>query len=514
MKESASARAVRLINNLTHTAGPFARLPFNLRPWQRKVVAQIFKTGKDGLRIYRTCLLMLPRKNGKTELAAAIALYCLLFDDEIGGEIYCAAADLEQASKVFDAMIVMIENDPELFAQVEIIRSQKRIVHRASGSFARAISAEAYNKHGFNASVVIYDELHVAPNRDLWDVLATSQGARAQPLMIAISTAGYDRHSILWELYAHAQKVQEHPALDPTFLPILFEAPIGADWTDEQVWKQANPALGDFRSLDEMRVMAARAKEIPAQEMTFRRLYLNQWTESAERWVPLAAWDACGVVEAAALRGPYRAALAGRRCYVGLDLSSTKDLTALVGVFPDEGAGFDVLAQFFVPADTIPERVRSDRVPYDQWKKDGYLIATPGPVVDYEYIRRELHAWAAEFQVLEIPYDPWNATDLVSRLLQDGLPCVPIRQGFASLNAPTKSLEAAILSKRLRHDGHPILRWNIGNIAVETDAAGNLKLSKKVSTERIDGASALVNAVDRMDRHSDAPAEDPLLVTA
>jgi phage terminase large subunit-like protein len=296
--ESASARAVRLINNLTHTSGPFALQPFNLRPWQQRVIRQLFKTRKDGLRVYRTCLLMLPRKNGKTELAAAIALYCLLFDGEIGGEIYCAAADLEQAAKVFDAMVAMIRNDPELDAQVEVIGSQKRIVHRASGSFARAISAEAYNKHGFNASVVIYDELHVAPNRDLWDVLATSQGARAQPLMIAISTAGYDRHSILWELYAHALKVHEDPTLDPTFLPILFEAPIGADWTDERVWKKANPALGDFRSLDEMRTMADRAKQIPAQEMTFRRLYLNQWTESAERWVALSDWDACCVVAA------------------------------------------------------------------------------------------------------------------------------------------------------------------------------------------------------------------------
>lgn len=187
----------------------------------------------------------------------------------------------------------------------------------------------------------------------------------------------------------------------------------------------------------------------------------------------------------------------------------------MVGVFPDDDdAGFDVLAQFFVPADNIHERVNRDRVPYDQWQREGFLIATPGPVTDYEYIRRALHAWAVEFDVREIPYDPWNATDLVSRLLQDGLPCVPIRQGFASLTAPTKSLEAAILSKRLRHDGHPILRWNIGNVVVEQDAAGNYKLSKALSTEKIDGAAALVNAIERLDRHSDAPAEDPVLVTA
>lgn len=297
MNESAPARAVRLINNLTHTAGPFARQPFNLRPWQQRIVRAIFKTGRDGLRIRRTVLLMLPRKNGKTELIAAIAIYCLLFDGEIGGEIYCAAADRDQASKVYGAMVAMIEHDPELMAQVEIIRSQKRIVHRASGSFARAISAEAYSKHGFNASVVIYDELHCAPSRDLYDVLATSMGAREQPLLIAVSTAGYDRHSILWELYEHAKNVIATPSLDPRFLPILYEAPVEADWTDEAVWHAANPALGDFRSLEEMRDMCARAQQIPAQEMAFRRLYLNQWTESAARWVALSAWDACGVVD-------------------------------------------------------------------------------------------------------------------------------------------------------------------------------------------------------------------------
>lgn len=493
MKETAPARAVRLINNLTHTKGPFAQQSFALRPWQERIVRRLFKTRKDGLRQYRTLLLMLPRKNGKSELAAALAIYFLLFDGEIGAEVYSAAADKDQAALVFNVAAQMIRNDPELDAQCEIIDSQKRIVHRKSGSFYRAISAEAYSKHGFNASVVIYDELHAAPDRDLWDVLATSQGARAQPLMIAITTAGYDRHSILWELYSHAKKVEENPALDPTFLPILFEAPVDADWTDEKVWKKANPALGDFRSLEEMRTMAARAKEIPAQENTFRRLYLNQWTEQAERWIQMAMWDACKVVID-------RASLHRRRCFVGLDLSSTKDLTALVAIFPDAAGGFDVLAHFFVPKDNIRDRVRRDGVPYDQWVGE-HLTATPGNVVDYEAVRQKLKAWAVEFDVREISYDPWNATDLVTRLTeQDGFICMPIRQGFTSLSSPTKALERAILSKLLRHDGNPVLRWNVSNVSIETDPAGNLKPSKKVSTERIDGVSALVNAVDRMER--------------
>jgi phage terminase large subunit-like protein len=205
-------------------------------------------------------------------------------------------------------------------------------------------------------------------------------------------------------------------------------------------------------------------------------------------------------------RAEYRSALKGRRCYVGMDLSSTKDLTALVAVFPDDD-GFDVLPAFFVPTNSIRERSTRDRVPYDQWVREGHIIATPGNVVDYEAVRKVLQEWDAEFDLREIAYDPWNATDLVTRLSeQDGFTCVPLRQGFASLSAPTKALEKAVLGRTLRHDGHPVLRWNISNVAVEQDATGNLKLSKKVSTERIDGAAALVMAVDRMDRNNSTKA--------
>ena len=327
-------------------------------------------------------------------------------------------------------------------------------------------------------------------------MLTTSTGARAQPLVMAISTAGYDRHSILWELYQHAKKVLETPALDPTFLPILFEAPDDADWTDERVWASANPALGDFRSLEEMRAACARAKEIPAQENTFRRLYLNQWTEQASRWIALAAWDAASA--------PIdRAALRGRRCYVGLDLSTTTDLTAAVAVFPDDdGDHFDVLPQFFVPADRIVQRTTRDRVPVHGVGARRAAHGDARAVVDYDDVRRQLLEWEQEFNIRIVAYDPWNATDLITRLeKQDGFTCAKVRQGFGTLSAPTKSLEKAILGQQLRHDGHPILRWNIGNMSVESDAAGNIKPSKDASTERIDGGYALIMAIDAMSRH-------------
>jgi phage terminase large subunit-like protein len=201
-------------------------------------------------------------------------------------------------------------------------------------------------------------------------------------------------------------------------------------------------------------------------------------------------------------RADYRRALKGRRCYVGMDLSSTKDLTALVAVFPDDD-GFDVWADFFVPHDSIRERAARDRVPYDQWAKDGFLTATPGNVVDYESVRQTLKDWAAEWDLRDVAFDPWNATDLVTRLQeQDGFTCVPMRQGFATLSSPTKALEKAILSRTLRHDGHPVLRWCVSNVSVEQDATGNIKVSKKVSTERIDGVAALVMAIDVMERNN------------
>ena len=492
---SQADRKVAIINRLTHTKGPAAGEYFNLRPWQeKKIIRPLFRTNRQGRRVYRTCLLMMPRKNGKSEIAAALAIDGLLFDNETGAEVYSAAADRDQASLVFNVAAQMIRNDSTLSAQCEVLDSHKRIVHRKSGSFYRAISAEAYSKHGFNSSRIIFDELHAQPNRELWDVLASSTGARDQPLTIAISTAGYDRHSILWELYSHAKNVLQNPSLDPTFLPIIFEADPDADWTDEKVWKQANPALGDFRSMDEMQIACARAREIPAQEAVFRRLYLNQWTESAARWISLDQWDACQQAPVS---------FHGRPCYVGLDLSSTQDLTAMVGVYPrPDSQAFDVRALAFLPGDNLRERMNRDRAPYAQWAEAGHLVLTPGNTVDYERVRRELNAWAEDSDIREVAYDPFNATDLVSRLKdQDGFTCVPVRQGMASMSAPTKSLEKAILSRTLAHDGHPVLKYCLGNVATESDSAGNIKPSKKLSTARIDLVVALILALDRMDRH-------------
>jgi phage terminase large subunit-like protein len=448
---------------------------------------------EDGMRQYRTAYVEIPRKNGKSELAAGIALYLLFADGEEGAEVYGAAGDREQAGIVYHVASTMVKRSPVLARRCKVIDSQKRIVIEKSASFYRAIPADAAGSHGFNASGIIVDEVHVQPNRELWDVLTLSTGARRQPLTFAITTAGYDRNSLCYELHDYALKVLNGVIQDPTFFAYIRSAPEAADWTDEKVWFECNPALGDFRSLSEMRQMCRRAQETPALENNFRRFYLNQWVRQEIRWLPLERWDACaGTIDIAGLRG--------KTCYAGLDLASTTDIAALVLVFPDDDGSFDVLPFFWVPAENILERVRRDRVPYDVWARQGLIIPTEGNVIDYKAILVKLDELAQLFDIREVGYDRWGMTQLSQDLLDAGLEVVPIGQGFAGMSPPTKELLNLVLAKRLRHGGNPVLRWMADNMVVKTDPAGNIKPDKSKSTEKIDGMVALIMALDRATR--------------
>ncbi|KKL59952.1 hypothetical protein LCGC14_2210170 [marine sediment metagenome] len=492
----AAEKAASFIENLKHTKGEFAGKPFILEDWQREdIIYPLFGTLKpDGYRQYRTCYVEIPRKNGKSELGAAIALYLLFADNEMGAEIYSAAADRDNASLVFNVAKDMRSQAPALIKRSKLIDSRKRIVNYDLNGFYGAISAEAYSKFGYNVHGVIFDELHTQPNRDLWDVLTTATGARRQPLIFSITTAGYDRNSICWELHEYALKVLNGIVEDPTFLSVIYSAPDDADWTDRKVWYQANPALGVFRSLEDMEILCHRAQETPALEMTFRRLYLNQWVNSAERWLPIDKWDACDAKPDISK---------GRTCYAALDLSSNIDLTALNLIFPDGEGGYDTLAHFWIPEDTMREKERRDRVPYSLWAKQGYVVATPGNVIDYDAIIYTLEELADEFDIVEIAFDRWGASRISQQLEDKGFTMVPFGQGFASMSAPTKELMTIVLGQRLRHGGNPVLRWNIDNLVVKQDPAGNLKPDKEKSTQKIDGAVALIMALDRATRHQD-----------
>lgn len=490
-------RAVLFLNNLRHVKGEWAGQPFDLRPWQERFVRDVFGTLRpDGLRQYRTAWLEIPRKNGKTTLAAGIALYMLIGDGEPGAEVILAASDRDQASLSYDIAVGMVRQSAYLRGRLKIVESTRRIVDTQTGSYMRAIPSDAAGSHGFNCSAIIADEVHAWHGRELWDVLTTSTGARRQPLTVAITTAGYDRTSLAFELHEYAEKVRDGIINDPSFLPVIYAAPDDADWTDESVWREANPALNDFRNVEEMRQLAERAKHTPALQNTFRRLYLNQWTSSETRWLDLTAWEACG--------GDFDAeALRGRDCYAGLDLSSTTDLTAFVLAFPVDDAVY-VLPYFWAPAETARRAEERDRVPYTTWARQGLITLTPGNAVDYGRVEHDIKTLAKRFRIRELAYDRWNASYLIQRLQDDGATVIPVGMGYATMSAPMKFLEELVLTERLVHGGNPILNWQADALTIEQDAAGNIKPSKAKSRQRIDGMVALVMALSRLMVHGQA----------
>ena len=397
------------------------------------------------------------KKNGKSEEGAAIALYLLCGDGEAGAEVYSAAADREQASIVFNVAAQMVRLDPVLSKKCRVIDSTKRIIYK--DRVYRALSADAFSKHGFNCHGIIFDELHAQPNRELWDVLTAGTRGRSQPLTYAISTAGYDRNSICYEQYDYAKRVLKGVIEDPTFFAYINEVPEDADWTDQSLWKLANPGLGTreqiqageaFLDIDALRADARRAENVPAYQNTFRQLSLNQWVSQSSRWLDMTAWDACSEPSPN---------LKGRPCFAGLDLSSTTDVTALVLVFPDDEGGCDVLPFFWIPGDNLRDRCLRDRVPYDAWIEQGLVYATEGNVVHYAAIQKKLEELRELYDIQEIAFDRWGAAKLTQDLQDAGFSMVQFGQGYASMSAPTKELLNLILAKKIRHGDNPVLRW-------------------------------------------------------
>ena len=491
--------AIDFIENLDHTKGKWSGNKFKLECWQNKIIKEVFGTVKNGKRKYRTAYIEIPRKNGKTTLAAAMALYMLFVESQNDNEaeIYAAAADREQASLVFNQAASMVRNHPVLSKKCKIIDSQKRIVNYKTGSFYRAIPAEAAGAHGYNASCIIVDELHTQPNRDLVDTLITSQGAREEPLTVFLTTAGYDQNSICYEYHEYARQVNEGVIDDPTFYGVIFSADETDDWESEKTWKKANPNYGVSINADFLAQEARRAKQVPAYQNTFKRLYLNIWTAQEERWLDLEAWDATG--------GEISIDnLAGRRCYAGLDLSSNTDITALVLVFPDDEDGYDILPFFWIPENNLMDRINRDRVPYDVWLRDGLIYATEGNVIHYGAIREKVNKLGEIYNIQEIAFDRWGATKLVQDLEDDGFEIVSFGQGYASMNAPTNELLKLVLENKLNHGGHPVLRWMADCMTVKQDPAGNIKPVKpdrRATGKRIDGIVAMIMGIDRAVRN-------------
>jgi phage terminase large subunit-like protein len=489
--EAAAIRACEFFEKfLRHAKGEWAGQRFALSEWQqRNIIRPIFGWKRpDGTRKYRKVYVEVPRKNGKSTLGAGIALYLLFSDGEPGAEIYSAAADREQAAIIFDVAKQMVEQDPELRSRCEVFR--RSIAVGRTGSAYHVLSADAPTKHGKNSHGVLFDELHAQPNRELYDVLKTSTGSRRQPLFVMFTTAGYDKTSICWEEHEYATRLLSGVIQDDTYLPIIFAADQDEDWTDPKVWARANPGLDKSVKIQYLQDECNRAKESPAYQNTFRRLHLNQWTEQATRFLDMAAWDECaGQIDPAEFKGC--------PCWAGLDLASTIDITAFVLCFANEDGGYTWLPFFWVPEEAIQKRSTKDRIQYDVWEKMGFIESTPGNVCDYDHIRERIKQMAEVYRIQEIAYDRWNASQLVTQLMNDGATMVPFGQGYQSMNAPTKELLTLVTGRKLRHGGNPVLRWMASNVAAKQDPADNLKPDKAKSSEKIDGIVAGIMALGR-----------------
>lgn len=468
---------------VTHVKGELAGQFVKLEEWQKELLRNIFKLKSDGTRQYRTVYIEIPRKNSKTTLLAGIALYLLLYDKEPGAEIYSAASDREQAGLMHEIAKGMVIQNPQMKKKCRITRNA--IVKNGSLSFYKAISAEAASKHGFNAHGILFDELHAQPNRELWDVLTTSTGSRRQPLTIAITTAGFDKESICWEIHEYARKVIEGSIQDESFFGVIYKADPEDDIYSETTWRKANPGFGTIVKEDYIRQQVLKIKNQPSFESTFRRLHLNQWVGSELTWITDVDWMKCDL-------GKFEPKDKAE-CYGGLDLASVRDVAAFVLTFP--GTPVQTKRYYFIPEDTVTERSKNENINYDQWVRNGLMIPTPGNVTDYNFIKSKIVELAAKYDMRKIGYDRWNSSQMVIDLLDLGLPMDPFGQGFASMSAPTKQLEKMVLSQEINHEGDPVLRWMCSNVMLKEDAAGNIKVDKSKSKEKVDGIVALIIAL-------------------
>ena len=491
--------AVNFIECLSHTKGKWAGKKFELIDWQEQIIRDVFGILKpSGYRQFNTAYIEIPKKQGKSELAAAVALLLCCGDGEERAEVYGCAADRQQASIVFEVAADMVRMCPALNKRVKILTAAKRIIYLPTNSFYQVLSAEAYSKHGFNIHGVVFDELHTQPNRKLYDVMTKGSGdARTQPLYFLITTAGNDTKSICYETHQKAKDIIEGRKHDSTFYPLIYGADENDDWTDPKVWKKANPSLGITVDLEKVKAACNSAKQNPAEENSFRQLRLNQWVKQAVRWMPMDKWDKCAFPV-----NPDN--LKGRVCYGGLDLSSTSDITAFVLVFPpiENDDKYYVLPFFWLPEENIDLRVKRDNVLYDVWERQGYLYTTEGNVVHYGFIEKFIEEQGKIYNIREIAFDRWGAVQMTQNLEAIGFTVVPFGQGFRDMSPPTKELMKLTLEQKIAHGGQPVLRWMMDNIYIRTDPAGNIKPDKEKSTEKIDGAVATIMALDRALRNA------------
>ena len=500
--EAVADGAVSFYSFLTHNKGKWAGTPLRLEPWQQFIIASLFGWKRaDGTRRFREAYIEVARKNGKSTMLSGVGLQLLTADGEQGAEIFCAATKKEQARIVFgDAQNMARKSE----ALGKILRVQQHAIFvPATMSKMVPMAADSKTEDGLNPHGINIDEYHAHPDDSLYSVLKSATGARAQPLLTIITTAGFNRLGPCAQLRKSCVGLLDQLYTDDAYFAVIFSLDDGDDWADESVWQKSNPNLGVSVSLAYLREQYLTASRLPSQQVNFKTKHLNLWTDSSAVWLPHELW-----MQGAT--GTPVHELAGRMCWGGLDLASVRDLTALVLLFPKDNDAFDVRCWFWVPADAVAERTQKDGVPYQQWVEEGYLLTTPGNVTDYNFIKAEILSLCELYQVQMIDYDRYNASQLVIDLTEQGVPMQPFGQGFLSMSAPTRELEKLVLEAKLHHYGHPVLSWMCGNVELRHDPAGNIKIDKAKSREKVDGMVALAEALGG---YLSGPAESQYIYT-
>lgn len=490
--EDAANRVIKFFGFLRHSKGEWAGQVVKLEPWQQFILWVLFGWHQaDGTRRFRIAYEEIARKNGKSTKAAGVGLYLFDADKEPGAEVYTAATKRDQARITHSEATRMVKKSRALRKRITVYKDN--LHNEITASKFEPVGRDADSLDGLNVHGAIVDELHAHKTRELWDVLETATGSRRQPLMYAITTAGFNRQTICYELHDYTRKVLDGVIEDDSFFGIIFTLDEGDDWEDERNWFKANPNLNVSVKLDDLRRKAAKAKKMPSALNAFLRLHMNVWTQAETKWVNQEKWAACGQ-EPVNLE-----ALAGRDCYGGLDLSSTIDISAFVLVFPPEQADekYRVLCRFWIPEEAMTERSKRDRVPYDAWVRQGFIQATPGDVIDYKWIVADILDLAEKYDLIEVAFDRWGASKMIQELQDAELEVIQFGQGFASMSGPMKELERLIVAGELAHGNNPVLRWMADNLVAREDPAGNIKPDKSKSIEKIDGMVALIMALAR-----------------
>ena len=492
---------------LKHSKGEWAGTYISLEGWQEFMLRVIFgwKHTEDDTRRFRTAYNEIPKKNGKSTIAAGVGIYLFVEDDEPGAEVYATATKVEQARIVWNEARNMILQSPELMQEVSVLT---RNLHVAStNSKFEPLASDTKTMDGLNVHASIVDELHAHRNRDLINVIESGGASRRQPLQFEITTAGDRKLSVGYDHHSYSQKVLDKIIEDDSWFALIFALDEQSrkvtskdgkvtieddDWTDPKTWEKANPNYGVSVKTKQLFNLLRKAKEFPADENSFKQLRLNKWVEQFARWIQIELWDQN-------INAFDPAELLGKRCWAGLDLAKTMDISAYAKVFPpmEKGERWRVLMRYWVPEDNIKKRVRDDHVPYDDWVQRGLLKATPGNVTDYRFVREDILKDAESYQIEEIAFDRMFANELVQYLADEGLTMVEFGQGFYSMAKPTFELERLLLGKELAHNGDEILRWMASNVAIRKDPAGNIKPDKEKSEEKIDGIVAMIMGIGR-----------------